>query len=158
MMFKNESLNYKKYNNEHKRSLFSSKIRLEGIGHIPIVVDSIEKELSLSISTKNTTGTCIKHGLEISLHMDSTVSDLINIIKTKMIENNTNILFDLCLENNSIPLYENSEVDLGSLYKKYRDQNDNILYILIKHKVPIYQNILHNIKNIFSYFSKYIYN
>lgn len=157
-MFKNESLNYKKYNSEHERSLFSSKIRLEGIGHIPIVVDSIEKDLSLSISTKNIRGTCIKHGLEISLHMDSTVSDLIKIIKTKMIENNTNILFDLYLENNFIPIYENSQIDLGSLYKKYRDPNDKILYILIKHKVSVYQNILDKIGNIVSYFSKYIYN
>jgi hypothetical protein len=152
----NELLNYKKYKSEIRRTLFSSQIRSKGVGHIPIVIDSIEKDLSLSISSKND-NTYIKYGLELSLHMDSTISDLISIIKNKMTENNTNILFDLYLENNSIPIYENSDIDLGSLYKKYRDPNDNILYILIKQKIPMYQNILYNIHNIFSYFSKYIY-
>lgn len=156
-MFDNESLYYKKYKSESRRSLFSSQIRSKGIGHIPIVIDSIEKELRLSISSKHN-NSYVKYGLEISLHMDSTVSDLINIIKAKMLENNTNILFDLYLEQESIPIYENSQNDLGSLYKKYRDPNDNILYILIKQKVPIYKNIFHNIHSILTYFSKYIYN
>jgi hypothetical protein len=157
-MYENESINYKKYKNESIRSNFASKIRLQGIGHIPIVIDSIDKELSTAISSKHTESTYIKYGLELSLHMDNTISDIINIIKEKMIENNTNILFDLYLEDNSIPIYENSDTDLGSLYKKHRNPNDKILYILIKHKITIYQNILYNINNIFSYFSKYIYN
>ena len=156
-MFTNESLYYKKYKNENQRSLFSSKIRLEGIGHIPIVIDSIEKELSLAVSSK-INDNYRKFGLEISLHMDTPLSELSNIIKTKMIENNTNIPFDLYLEKNLTPLSENSHLDIGSFYKQYRDPNDKILYILIKHKITIYQNLLNNIKNLSTYFFKYIYN
>lgn len=140
-------LNYKNYKSESQRNIFSSKIRCAGIDHIPIVVDSMDKNLASAISTKTPNYTFEKYGLEISLHSESTVSDLINIIKQKMIDNDNIIQFDLYLENDIYPIYDNSIIDFCFLYKKYRNESDNILYFIIKPKISIFERFLLYIKS-----------
>lgn len=157
-----EFLNYKKYKSENQRVTFSSKIRSLGIGHIPIVIDSINKELSLAISTKDNTNTnYIKYGLEISIHMDSNILNIINIINEKMSANNTIIPFDLYIETNSdenFLINEKSVLNLGDLYKIYKNKEDNILYFLIQPKITLYENLLLSIQNIYNYIFKKILN
>lgn len=135
-------LNYKNYKSESQRNLFSSKIRGSGIDHIPIVVDSPNKNLASAISTKTANYTYEKYGLEISLHSECNIFDLINIIKQKMIENDNIIPFDLYLENDIYPMNENSNIDFCFLYKKYRNVSDNILYFIIQPKISIFEKIL----------------
>ena len=142
-------LNYKNYKSENQRTLFSSKIRNAGIDHIPIVVDSPNKNLASAISTKTANYTFEKYGLEISLHSESNIRHLINIIKQKMIDNDNIIPFDLYLENDVYPINENINIDFCFLYKKYRNVSDNILYFIIQPKITMSERILLYVKSKF---------
>lgn len=142
-------LNYQNYKSENQRNLFSSKIRSAGIDHIPIVVDSTDKKLALAISTIKSNTIFEKYALEISLHSDSNFLDLINIIKEKMLKNNNYIPFDIYLENDMYPIHENSIVDFGFLYKKYRNQSDNILYFIIKPQLSFFNKSILYLKTLY---------
>ena len=73
-----EFVNYRKITNEHERVHFSNKIRKEGVGNIPIVIDSVDKELTLLLAKHDPIfPRNIRFGFEIFLHMDHTVKDLL---------------------------------------------------------------------------------
>jgi hypothetical protein len=144
-----EFVNYRKITNEHERVHFSNKIRKEGVGNIPIVIDSVDKELTLLLAKHDPIfPRNIRFGFEIFLHMDHTVKDLIGIIKEELHKKKdivkTNISIDflhisLGLEDGSIL---NINDDLGSIYKKHRNLDDKILYILITKETTIYGYIM----------------
>jgi hypothetical protein len=148
-----EFVNYRKITNENERVNFSNKIRKKGVGNIPIVIDSVDKELTLLLAKHDPIfSRNIRYGFEIVLHMDQTVEDLINLIKEEMNKKKdivkTNISIDflnisLGLEDGSII---DTKEDLGTIYKKYRNSDDKILYILITKETSIYGYIMSIIK------------
>lgn len=142
-------VNYRKITNENERVNFSNKIRKEGVGNIPIVIDSVDKELTLLLAKHDPVfSRNIRYGFEVVLHMDQTIGDLITIIKEEMnkkkdiVKTNVSIDFlniSLGLENGNII---NINDDLGTIYKKYRNSDDKILYILITKESSIYGYIM----------------
>lgn len=150
-----EFINYRKNTDKHTRNKFSNNVRSKGIGHIPIIVDSVDTELSQALATKDYTFTrYIKYGLEIIIHMDCTVADLLKEIKIELIKkdydyNNLNI----GLEDGTIP---NVNEELGVLYKKYANKDDRILYVLLTQEKSMYgyitsilRYLTNNIKSFF---------
>ena len=139
-------VNYRKITNENERIKFSSKIRNRGTGNIPIVIDSVDKELSLllakhdPISTRN-----IRYGFEIVLHMDQTIDDIILLIKQEIdkkkdiVKTTIPIHISLGLEDGTIL---DTTYDLGTIYKKHRNPDDKILYILMTKETSIYGYIM----------------
>ena len=82
-----EFINYRKNNDTHTRTRFSESVRSKGIGYVPIVVDSVDPELSKALATYDKTfSRYIKYGFEIMMHMDETVIDLIKEIKIDLIK------------------------------------------------------------------------
>ena len=121
-----EFVNYRKYTEEYKRNKFSNKIRSKGTGFIPIVVDSVDPILGGALSENSK---IFRYGLEIDIHMDSTVDDLLIFVNEYLKQRNhsfNNLV--LGLENGSFP---NKKMILGNLYKEYRNKNDKILYFLL---------------------------
>jgi hypothetical protein len=145
---------YKKYTNIILRTKFSKKIRQEGNGYIPIVIDSYDIDISKSLNI------CLKkmeryrdqnhyiYGVEIPFYIESTIGDLKNYIYENefihdYIQNvkSYNLVLYTEFETESASLDTNKHVllknddSVGTLYKQYKDKEDNILYIyLLKSK------------------------
>lgn len=156
-----EFVNYRKITDKDKRSAFSGKIRSQGLGYIPIVVDSVDSELSLALSSKDPNySRSIKYGFELSLHMDRTVNDLIKQIKIEFLKKDKEALSNgivLGLEDGTIL---DSSIVLGDIYKDYRNKDDKILYVLATKETSVFDYILSIIKyltrNVVRYFKKEI--
>ena len=156
-----EFVNYRKITTEDERIGFSNNIRKKGIGNIPIVIDSVDKELTLLLAKHDPVfSRNIRYGFEVFFHMDKKVKDLIHIIKEEMNKKKeivkTNISIDnlfisLGLEDGTI-LNTQANDDLGTIYKKYRNPDDRILYILVTKETSIYGYIMSIIH--FYYFYK----
>ena len=144
-IFGKEFINYRKSTIEEERNDFSKKTRNKGIGCVPIVVDSVDKELGLLLAKKDKNNPRnIRYGLELILHMDLKVIDLVEVIKREInSRNNIDINITIGLEDGTLP--ETSK-QLGVLYKENRNKDDNILYILITRETTIYGYIISILK------------
>lgn len=153
-------VNYRKTTLKSERLSFSDKIRKQGIGCIPIVIDSVDKEISDAISKKERRNKI--YGKEIVLHMDKTVNDVLREVKILLIQNdqeyiiNNNVL-NIGLEDGSLPPLD---TDLGSIYKEHRNKDDKILYLLVTKESTMYGYIksiinylINNVSNFISSFS-----
>lgn len=134
-----EFINYRKHTDTNIRTRFSEKVRKWGIGYIPIVVDSVDPELSSQLAKKYQ-NRHVEYGFQIILHMDLTISDLLKEIKIEFIRRDqpfTNLVIGL--EDGTITTP--NEI-LGDLYKKHRNKDDKILYLLLTPETSIYNYIL----------------
>lgn len=150
-------VNYRKNTDRDTRSRFSNNVRSKGIGYIPIVVDSVDYELSLALATKDETFTrYIKYGFELMIHMDMTVADLLKEIKIELVKKDYEYGYlSIGLEDGTIP---ELSMDLGFLYKKHRNKDDKILYVLLTQEKTVYGYIMSIIRylanNIKTFFYK----
>jgi hypothetical protein len=134
-----EFINYRKHTDKHIRTRFSEKVRKWGIGYIPIVVDSVDPELSLYLATKYE-NRYTKYGFELILHMDRNITDLLKEIKIEFIRKNHPFQnLTVGLEDGTITTPNDI---LGDLYKKHRNHDDKILYLLLTPETSIYNYIL----------------
>lgn len=133
-------VNYRRTSDLTDRECFSSDVRSKGLGQIPIIVDSVDKDLSLALATKRSYN--IRYGLELIVHMDLTVSDLVDVIERELQRRNHNktfTSFHIGLEDGTIP---ELQTDLGTVYKNHKNIDDNILYILITPETSVYNYIV----------------
>ena len=122
---------YKKYNNEAKRQKFSKQIRGIGNGFIPIVLDSHDADISKSINIcLNKSNNNTMYGAEISMYIDSTLEDLKSYICVYLIDYIPRInKFNYVIYNGNEIIKLKPDDVLGVFYKKYKNTDDNILYI-----------------------------
>ena len=148
-------VNYRKTTDKQQRTQFSNQVRSQGIGYIPIIVDSVNTTLSKALAkTDENNPRYIRYGFEIMIHMDLKVVDLIKEIKIELLRKDYNYdNLSIGLEDGTIP---DTNIDLGTLYKKHRNKDDKILYVLLTQETSMYWYILSivkyltdNIKNIF---------
>jgi len=151
-----EFINYRKNNDTHTRTRFSESVRSKGIGYVPIVVDSIDPELSKALATYyKTFSRYIKYGFEIMMHMDETVIDLIKEIKIDLIKKDYDYRYlSIGLEDGTIP---DMNIDLGTLYKKNRNKDDKILYVLLTQEKTMYGYIMSIIRYLGENIKTYIW-
>ena len=138
-------VNYKKNTAHYERTKFSSKVRNAGIGNIPIVVDSVEKELSILLGEDDGKAKrYYSYGKEYTMHMDTKVSDFVNKIEIDIRNESPKHLsgekLKLGLEDGTI--IADTSLTLGYLYKKHGSGQDNILYILVTRETTIYGYII----------------
>ena len=140
-------VNYRKQTDSQDRCLFGTNIRSKGLGQIPIVVDSVDKELSLLLAQRQSHN--IKYGLELILHMDLLVKDVVQVIYNELKKKdptfNSNI--NIGLEDGSIPEFD---ITIGLIYKIHKNTDDNILYLLVTRETSIYQYLLSIINYLYS--------
>jgi len=137
-----EFVNYRKSTIKNDRVRFSNKVRNQGLGLVPIVIDSVDKDLTQMLSTKD--GRARSYGIELVLHMDKTIGDVMKELKIIIIQKDMEELFlddkmILGLEDGSIP---DVTEELGNLYKKQRNNDDKILYLLLTREKSSYGYIM----------------
>lgn len=141
-----EFVNYRKSTVRDTRLQFSHKVRSQGIGNIPIVVDSVDKELTEAIGEKRHRQSI--YGKELVFHMDCKVGDVLKEIKIMLVEKEKENLWKetglvLGLEDGTI--LQQTEA-LGGLYKKHRNNDDKILYLLLTREQTMYGYIVSILK------------
>jgi hypothetical protein len=138
-------VNYRKNTKEYERQKFSNKVRSKGIGQIPIVVDSVDKELSLALAKTNIFSLSTyndytkRYGKEYIVNMDLHVKDFLYQITTDLKITKSEKIIKMGLETGEIL---DANRNLGDIYKKFRNKSDNILYILITSETTMYSYIL----------------
>lgn len=146
-----EFVNYRKMTMQDERLRFSQKVRGAGIGNIPIVVDSVDAELSKALSrdgTNNVQRVGTRYGMEMIKHMDTTVQDVLKDVKSHLILQDAehvirNDILVLGLEDGTIL---DNKLDVGTLYKRYRNDQDRILYLMITKETTVYGYIISILK------------
>lgn len=140
-LFGQEFVNYRKNNAHYERTKFSNNIRKKGIGLVPIVIDSVDNELSILLG--NTDNEYRNYGKEYTMHMDTIVYDFANTIFIDIENINPDFLkgkkLSLALEDGTII---NTKLTLGYIYKKHKNEKDNILYILLTQETTMYGYIM----------------
>jgi hypothetical protein len=142
-----EFINYRKYRPYMERSVFSRKTRLKGEGLIPVVVDSIDTEISLYLGGYDGVSRYKKYGREYVIKMDLTVNEFTEKITQDLGEGSVSGLGEkikgkkirVCLEDSTVL---KSTEKMGDIYKKYKNGRDNILYILVTTEQTIYGYII----------------
>lgn len=139
-----EFVNYRKNTVTNDRQQFSHKVRAEGIGNIPVVVDSVDKELSEALGARlyRRDESCSRYGREVVKHMDQPLSSIMRDVKVILIQKEKENLMEnlvLGLEDGTIP---DQEIELGKLYKAHRNSDDKILYLLLSREESIYGYVM----------------
>ncbi len=137
-----EFVNYRKSTVKEDRVRFSKKVRCAGIGNIPIVIDSVDADLSNALSEKS--GRYMKHGVEMVFHMDATVPDVLKEVKIHLMQKDHEQMIKdtdltLGLEDGTFP---DGKKNLGELYKEHRNRDDKILYFLLSKEQSMYAYIM----------------
>jgi len=150
-----EFVNYRKVTLTNERLKFSHSVRQVGIGNVPIVVDSVDPEMSKALSTPPSMASnnrrnreFRKFGMELTKHMDMKVSDVLKDIKSHLIQQDAEDMFMretlvIGLEDGTI---QDVNIDVGTLYKRHRNEQDKILYLLVTKETTMYGYIVSIIK------------
>lgn len=137
-----EFVNYRKSTMKTDRIRFSNKVRSQGLGNVPIVIDSVDSSLGQMLSSKE--GRERNYGIELVMHMDKTISDVLKEVKIIVLQKDMEEMFVdstliIGLEDGSIP---ELTTDLGTIYKKHRNNDDKILYLLLTKEKSTYGYIM----------------
>lgn len=142
-----EFINYRKYRPYIERSVFSRKTRLKGDGLIPVVVDSIDTDISLYLGGYDGVSRYKKYGREYVIKMDLTVGEFMEKITHDLVDGSSDSGISLikgkkiriCLEDSTVL---KSTEKMGDIYKKYKNGRDNIIYILVTTEQTMYGYII----------------
>ena len=142
-----EFVNYRKTTLKDQRNYFSHNVRVQGLGNVPIVVDSVDKELSTALSEKHGFRN-VTYGREFVFHMDCFLSDVLKEVKIYLIEKDLERIVKsnnliLGLENGDLP---DLNTKIGDLYKQHRNQEDKILYLLLTKETSVYNYLISLLK------------
>jgi hypothetical protein len=135
---------YKKQHNEHERTTFSSSVRTKGIGEIPVVIDSIDESISHALAGSEAKR-YNRNGKEYRFHKDLLIEDVLLEVKHQIKFDDTKLL-KVGLENGKIL---DDKDTVGDLYKKYKDQKDDILYLLLTQETTMYGYIVSLLRSVF---------
>lgn len=156
-----EFVNYRKTTMKETRLRFSNRVRESGLGNVPVVIDSVDSELSdiLREVHSRTSDKYMTYGREMVFHMDSTLNDVLREVKIIMLQKNKEAIMltqrlTLGLENGTIPKMDS---ELGNLYKLYRNKDDKILYLMLSRETTAYGYIISILSFLREGFNKLIY-
>lgn len=160
-----EFVNYRKTTIRNTRLHFSQDVLRRG--KIPIVIDSVDPEISNIIRGSNKTKPShdfieheftenMKYGKELVYDTNNTISDILRDIKILLLNANREDLFvsgkntlTIGLENGTIADFKSK---LGMLYKMHKNGDDKILYLLISKETTVWGYII----SILSYLKRHI--
>jgi hypothetical protein len=153
-----EFINYRKNTDSRQREMYSSKIRNQGVGNVPIVIDSLDRDISLLLSGTdviNTSRRDWRYGGEFVFYLDTTIEDILNeimiMLNSRGYINTDNQPFRLGLEDGTLL---NLNDTVGNLYNKHRNHKDRILYLVLTKETSVYNYILSIFKYLFPSFFK----
>lgn len=133
-------IKYRQHTTRNEREQFSNYVRVKGVGNLPVVIDSVDSGLSELLA-----GGSRGYGKAFKFHQELSIEDILLEVKYRIKSDNTKIL-KLGLENGKIL---NDKDILGDVYKKYKHQSDNILYLLLTQETSMYGYIISLLRYIF---------
>jgi hypothetical protein len=138
-IFGHEFINYRKNITASNRQVFSNNVRHNLPGMIPVVIDSVDENLSLALNGCDTSmpKRMWKYGKEYSMSINTTVDEVLTEINKDI-----QIIgkkFVLGLEDGT--LLKGNE-NLSKIYSKNKNDKDQILYFLLTQESTIYGYIL----------------
>lgn len=138
-IFGHEFINYRKNMREADRIVFSYNVRKHFPGMIPVVIDSVDQSLSLALNNCDASmpERMWKYGKEYTMSVNTTIDEVLKEIN----KNITVIGKKLILGLEDGTLLKGHEV-LGQIYKKNKNNKDQILYLLLTQEKTIYGYIL----------------
>lgn len=136
---------YRSNNPSNERKKYSDNVRNQNNEEIPIVIDSINEQISKLLAGPKAKR-FNRNGMEYHFHKDLIIEDVLREVKLRLKEYTTTKTLKLGLENGLI--LKDQDI-IGDLYKKYKDQKDNILYLLITEETTMYGYILSLLRYIF---------
>lgn len=136
-----EFVNYRKNTVRDTRLTFSTKIRGQGIGNVPIVIDSVDSDIADTLSERISSSRYKKYGKELIFHMDGTIEDVLKHIKIIMLQKGYTEVdkLKIGLEEGLFPQLDDK---IGDIYKKHRNKDDRILYLLLSKEESMYGYIM----------------
>lgn len=143
-LYGHDFVKYRQNNSQSDRERFSNSVRTRGIGELPVVIDSVDPLLSESLAGPEAKR-FNRNGKEFHFHMDLLVEDILFEVRHRIKADDTKVL-KLGLENGK--MLENKDV-LGDIYKKHKNQKDNILYLLLTQETTMYGYIMSLLRYIF---------
>lgn len=143
-LYGHDFVKYRQTHNQNERKQFSHNVRTKGISELPVVIDSVDLTLSEALAGPDARR-FDRNGKEYHFHKDLLIEDILLEIKHQLKTDDIKV-FKLGLENGKI--LENKDV-LGDLYKKYKNKDDNILYLLLTQETSVYGYILSLLRYIF---------
>ena len=143
-LYGHDFVKYRQNHSQGEREKFSHSVRTKGIGELPVVIDSVDPILSEGLAGPDAKR-FNRNGKEFHFHMDLLVEDILLEVRHRIKADDTKVL-KLGLENGK--MLDNKDV-LGDLYKKYKNQKDNILYLLLTQETSMYGYIMSLLRYIF---------
>lgn len=132
-------VNYRKSRPYSDRVKFSSNTRKAGVGLVPIVVDSVDDNTSKKLGGDIGEKRYRRYGKEYKMHIDKPLSILLARVERDIEGEDLNMKLRLGLEDGVFP---DTRETLGDLYKKNRNNRDEILYFLVTREKTMYGYIL----------------
>lgn len=151
-LYGQDFIKYRLNNNITERNRFSKNIINKYTNEVPIIIDSIDPQLrpcdTNNYGFKRKSGKSEKGGKEYHFNKELTIKNiLLEVQKNLNLEND--IVLKIGLDNCQIL----NESDIaGEIYLKYKNKDDNILYLLLTKETTIYGYIMSLIKYVFSTF------
>lgn len=142
-LYGNDFIKYRLNNNVTQRNRFSNNIINRYVNEVPIIVDSIDSELQMT----DKIGFKEKSGKEYHFNKNIIIEDILLEVSKKLKLSDGKVL-KIGLDNGKV--LNNTDV-IGELYIKYKNQDDNILYLLLTQETTIYGYIMSLIKYVFNY-------
>lgn len=142
-LYGHDFIKYRKDHSKSEREHFSHSVRIRGIGEVPVVIDSVDKDLSVALAGTDATR-YNRNGKSYRFHMELIIEDVLLEVKQR-VHMDKNKVLRLGLENGKV--LEDKDI-LGDLYKKYMNQDDKILYLLLTQETTMYGYIMSILQSI----------
>lgn len=143
-LYGNDFVKYRKNHSKNERQRFSTNVRIKGVNEVPVVIDSVDNILSQDLAGPNAKR-FDRNGKNYRFNAELIIEDVLLEVKQYIKLDDTKNL-KIGLENGKILKGKNV---LGDLYKKYKNQDDKILYLLLTEETTIYGYILSLLRYIF---------
>ena len=114
-------------------------------GYLPVVIDSLDENISKSLSRKRSSSNYKIHGRCFQFHKDMTTEDILLNLQNRIVLQ-PGVMINLGLENGSII---KKDQNVETLYNMYKNPSDDILYLIITLETTLYGYILSIINYIF---------
>jgi hypothetical protein len=154
-IFGKEFINYRRNTTETERKRFYRKTTIDKM--IPVVVDSVDKEIIEILKKKSfiNGSRVISYGLELEMKEDSSMEDILREIKIELLKMKKEYIFmenDIQIGLEDGMIIEDKKEKLINIYKKHKNEKDNILYLLITKEKTMYNYIMSIIKSLWKMF------
>lgn len=146
-------VNYRKQTLYNDRIKFSKSVRSKGVGEVPVVIDTVDNKYV----------NFIKPPIEMVVHLDNTVSQVLGQVKVIVLERQLKSGIINPSSDNMRLGFENGDISepdtkIGDIYRIMRNEDDKILYLLLTEQRSVYDYIISIINyiynNVYDYFWK----